>query len=67
MERLVKLTDEWVLRVERTIGDGRVICDRCGATLATYASRCSADLADACPGFVAVENAGAPTVNVGGR
>lgn len=36
---------------------GGVICERCGATLATYADRCSADLADACPGFNAIEAA----------
>lgn len=34
-----------------------VICDRCGATLATYADRCSARLDDACPGFIAIERA----------
>lgn len=33
-----------------------VICDRCGATLATYAE-CPADLADPCPGFVAIDKA----------
>jgi hypothetical protein len=31
------------------------ICHRCGATLATYADKCSADLSDACPGFLAIE------------
>jgi len=35
---------------------GKVICDRCGATLETY-SDCPADLSDPCPGFVTIENA----------
>lgn len=34
-----------------------VICDRCGATLATYADKCSAALDDPCPGFAAIERA----------
>jgi len=33
------------------------ICDRCGATLDTFADACSADLDDACPGFLAIDNA----------
>lgn len=32
-----------------------VICTRCGATLDTYADKCSADLSDACPGFQTIE------------
>jgi len=43
------------MAVEDALGDGRTICDRCGATLDTYASLCSADLADPCPGFLAIE------------
>lgn len=31
------------------------ICDRCHATLATYADACSAPLDEICPGFEAVE------------
>jgi hypothetical protein len=42
--------------VERALGNS-VICERCGATLATYADACTADLADMCPGFVAIETA----------
>lgn len=34
-----------------------VICGRCGATLDTYADKCSADLDDACPGFMTIEEA----------
>ena len=34
-----------------------IICDRCGATLYTYADKCSASLSDACPGFEAIEKA----------
>lgn len=40
--------------VEAAFGDG-VICARCGATLATFADVCSADLAQECPGFEAIE------------
>ena len=42
--------------VERTLGESE-ICKRCGATLATYAKDCTADLADMCSGFVATETA----------
>lgn len=41
---------------ELVLGDS-VICDRCDATLPTYADKCSAALDDACPGFQAIENA----------
>lgn len=34
-----------------------VICARCGATLDTLADKCSADLDDACPGFLAIDAA----------
>ena len=41
---------------------GRVICDRCGATIDTYADACTADLDDPCPGFLTIEEAlGNPT------
>jgi ribosomal protein L40E len=33
-----------------------VICDRCGATLETYADVCTAQLNERCPGFVLIEN-----------
>lgn len=40
--------------VRQRIG-ARVICGRCGATLATYADKCSADLDERCPGFNAID------------
>lgn len=40
--------------VEDELGD-RVICEECGCTLATYADKCSADLARRCRGFDVVE------------
>jgi hypothetical protein len=33
------------------------ICHRCGATVDTYADACTASLDDACPGFIAIEEA----------
>lgn len=42
--------------VQRTLG-GKVICDRCGATLDNYADVCSAALGDPCPGFRAIDDA----------
>ncbi len=41
------------------LGDGRVICPTCTATLETYldGSLCTAQLDEKCPGFVAVEEA----------
>lgn len=40
--------------VRARIGPG-VICARCHATFATYADACTADLAERCPGFNAVD------------
>ncbi len=40
--------------VEDTLGPS-IICSKCNATLATYASACTADLSDACPGFMRIE------------
>lgn len=40
--------------VRERMGTG-VICARCGATYATYGEKCSADLAERCPGFNAVD------------
>ena len=40
--------------VRERIGAG-VICRQCGATFATYADKCEADLAERCPGFNAVD------------
>jgi hypothetical protein len=39
-----------------------VICERCGATVATYGDKCSAALDDRCPGFEAIERARAEPV-----
>ena len=44
-------------RVESALGDGREICARCGATLATFADVCSASLGEACEGFARIEAA----------
>lgn len=49
-----RLQDERTFVTEACVG---VICTRCGATLDTYADSCTADLDDACPGFVTIENA----------
>lgn len=43
-------------RIGKRLPDG-AICNRCGATLATYADQCTAALDDPCPGFVALEEA----------
>lgn len=40
--------------VRARMGTG-IICARCGATYATYSDKCSADLAERCPGFNAVD------------
>lgn len=42
--------------IEERLG-GDVICDRCGATLDTFAEACTAGLDDPCPGFMAVDAA----------
>ena len=47
------LQADWA-QVRRTLGE-MAICDRCGATLASYDRDCSADLDDPCPGFTTVE------------
>jgi hypothetical protein len=57
--RLSKALEAEHNRVEATLGDA-VICDRCGATLATYFRTCSADVTDACPGFLTIEEARKP-------
>jgi hypothetical protein len=44
-------------RLEDALGDGRIICDRCGATLATYADVCPAEIGDPCPGLLAMDKA----------
>ncbi len=47
--------------VEKELGDS-VICSRCSAKLNTYATVCTADLSDPCPGFMAIEEARAKAV-----
>lgn len=42
--------------VEAEIGKA-TICDRCGATLDTFADTCSAALDDPCPGFERIDAA----------
>jgi hypothetical protein len=44
-------------RLEDALGDGRIICDRCGATLATYSDACPAEIGELCPGLLAMEKA----------
>ena len=41
--------------VEAELGDGRVICDRCRCTLATFDKRCCARLDERCQGFDAID------------
>jgi hypothetical protein len=41
-------------RVEAHLGD-KVICQRCGATLATYADLCNVSLDTPCEGFLLIE------------
>ena len=53
------ITAEEVERVESRLGDA-VICTHCGATLETYAERCSVPLNVKCPGFLRVEEARKP-------
>jgi len=48
-----RLQDERAF-VDRSLADS-VICQRCHATLHTFADACTADLADVCPGFLAIE------------
>ena len=42
-------------RLEDALGDGRIICERCGATFATYAFACAAEIGDPCPGDLAMD------------
>jgi len=52
--RVRELRERVVMLVRQRIGPG-IICPRCQATLATYAEACTADLAERCPGFNAVD------------
>lgn len=51
--------------VEQAIGSG-VICDVCGATLATFDAKCSAPLDKRCPGFDAIDRAKAAAIEATG-
>lgn len=46
---------EWAY-TEAQIGTDKVICNRCGATLRTFADQCDAELDDPCPGFKAIDD-----------
>ncbi len=46
-----------ITNVNAALGDGRVICAACGATLDTFAAGCTADLDVACEGFRRIEAA----------
>lgn len=51
---------KWKLReIERVTADlgDKVICDRCGCNLDTFADKCSAPLDEPCPGFMAIDEA----------
>lgn len=52
--RLRELRERVHALVEQRLA-GRIICARCGATYRTYGDKCSADLAERCPGFEAVD------------
>lgn len=43
--------------VVQKLGPLASICDRCNARLNCYADKCTADLSDCCPGYLAIENA----------
>ena len=61
------MSAEEIARVEASLGFERVICDLCGATLATYADKCSVRLDVQCPGFATIEQARQPTPGSGGK
>ena len=52
--RIRELREKVAQLVRARMGQG-IICSRCGASLATYADRCEADLAERCPGFNAID------------
>lgn len=54
--RAVEKRLERYARVEAIVGTG-VICQRCRATLQSFADDCKADLDDACEGFRTVDAA----------
>lgn len=52
--RIRELRERVQQLVRERIGPG-IICSRCHATFATYGDACTADLAERCPGFNAVD------------
>lgn len=52
--RVRELREQVARLVQARMGSG-IICSRCHATLATYGEKCSANLAERCPGFNAVD------------
>jgi hypothetical protein len=59
MSKPIKWTED-ILKARAWFAAGRAFdfkCPKCGATSITMADVCSADLADPCPGFMAIENA----------
>ena len=59
------MTDEQIAMVHRSLA-GKVICEKCGATLETYDEKC-VDGLGICPGFVLIERAaGDPSGQFGG-
>jgi len=60
------MNQDQIARVHEKLA-GRIICERCLATLETYDEKCSANLDDLCPGFVLIERAaGDPSGQYGG-
>lgn len=53
---------EMTARLEAALG-GKVICEKCGATLDDVADVCSAPLSELCDGFVVIEIAKHPRGN----
>jgi len=43
--------------VVQELGELQSICARCETKLDSYADKCTADLSDCCPGYLAIENA----------
>jgi hypothetical protein len=57
IDRIVAAISAPIANVNATLGDGRVICAVCGATLDTFAEGCTADLDVACEGFRRIDAA----------
>ena len=57
LQRVAAAEREKLDRVDQLLGGGRVICDRCGATLENWGTHCTAELTELCPGFLAIDDA----------